>query len=221
MRACELIQNPSVEYYAGCFFPSLQRQIQVCGNEIDTYQIERQAYERCLSNYYQIILRNVSTTYTTELQRKIGACIMKYGYTWDIANNKCIGTDLLCVSYGKNSRVFNGASGKPLCFCDSGYVRNAGDTTCVPDTGFVAASSSTIAAVRLAVNLSLGASGNDVVVLQKFLQGKNFLKIPAGVKEGYFGALTKKAVVDFQKSVGLPATGYFGPLTRAVINKQL
>ncbi|GEM_PF-5839301 len=222
VRACELLQNPSVQYYAGCLFPSLQRQIQICGNEIDTYQIERQVYEQCLSNYYQTILNNVSTTYTAELQKQMNACIRKYGYTWDMANNKCVGTDLLCVmSFGKNSRVFNGASGKPLCFCDSGFVRNAGDTECVPDTSSVAASSSAVAVVRLAVNLGLGAFGNDVVVLQRFLQSKNFLKIPAGVKEGYFGMLTKKAVADFQKSVGLPATGYCGPLTRAIINKQL
>ena len=135
--------------------------------------------------------------------------------------NKCVGTDLLCVmSFGKNSRVFNGASGKPLCFCDSGFVRNASDTECVPDAGFAAASSSVAAVVNLTANLGLGASGNDVIVLQKFLQGKNFLKIPAGIKEGYFGPLTRKAVIDFQKSAGLPATGYCGPLTRAVINKQ-
>ena len=210
-----------MEYYTGCLFPSLQRQIEVCGNEINIYQIERQAYQQCLSNYYQTIFRNVSATYTAELRQKINACIMNYGYTWDTGNNKCIGTDLLCAKFGANSRIFNGADEKTSCICDSGYARNASDTACVPYTDSAASSSSAAATISLAVNLNLGASGNDVIVLQRFLQGKNFLKIPAGVKEGYFGTLTKKAVADFQKSAGLPATGYCGPLTRAVINKQL
>ena len=91
VRACELIQNPSVQYYAGCFFPSLQRQIQICGNEIDTYQIGRQVYEQCLQNYYQTILNNVGTTYTIELRQKMNACIMKYGYTWDMAKTNAWG----------------------------------------------------------------------------------------------------------------------------------
>lgn len=69
-------------------------------------------------------------------------------------------------------------------------------------------------------NLTLSSSGNDVVTLQKFLVDKGFLTIPVGVAEGYFGSLTKQALVSFQSSVGLPDTGYCGPMTRQIINGQ-
>jgi murein L,D-transpeptidase YcbB/YkuD len=69
-------------------------------------------------------------------------------------------------------------------------------------------------------NLSVGASGSSVINLQEFLVSKGFLALPAGMTEGYFGNLTKKALVSFQASVGLPATGYCGPMTRTAINSS-
>jgi hypothetical protein len=40
--------------------------------------------------------------------------------------------------------------------------------------------------------------------------------MPAGVSKGYFGALTKSAVMKWQAAVGIsPAAGYFGPISRA------
>ena len=68
-------------------------------------------------------------------------------------------------------------------------------------------------------NLKLGARGADVVALQSFLESKGLLTMPAGVAKGYFGGLTKSAVVAYQISKGVtPASGYFGPLTRATAN---
>lgn len=70
-------------------------------------------------------------------------------------------------------------------------------------------------------NLKLGARGADVVALQSFLESKGLLTMPAGVAKGYFGGLTKSAVVAFQISKGVtPASGYFGPLTRAAANSD-
>ena len=66
--------------------------------------------------------------------------------------------------------------------------------------------------------LSVGSTGNDVVALQSFLVSKGFLTMPAGVAEGYFGSLTKAAVVAYQASVSLPSTGYVGPMTVKVLN---
>ena len=66
--------------------------------------------------------------------------------------------------------------------------------------------------------LTVGSTGADVVALQSWLVSNNFLTIPAGVAEGYFGSLTKAAVVAYQASVGLPNTGYVGPLTVAKLN---
>ncbi len=72
--------------------------------------------------------------------------------------------------------------------------------------------------------LSRGAQGNDVSELQKLLASGGFLKTEP---TGYFGALTEKALQDFQKKVGLislgsPETtgwGVFGPKSRAFIAK--
>jgi hypothetical protein len=66
--------------------------------------------------------------------------------------------------------------------------------------------------------LRVGSTGADVVALQSFLVDGGFLTMPAGVSMGYFGGLTKAAVVKYQASVSLPATGFVGPLTVAKLN---
>ncbi len=59
-------------------------------------------------------------------------------------------------------------------------------------------------------NLTPGASNSDIKRLQQLL----------GVQStGYFGALTKKAVMDFQKKYGLPQVGTVGPMTRAKLKE--
>jgi hypothetical protein len=63
-------------------------------------------------------------------------------------------------------------------------------------------------------SLSLGKEGSDVISLQTFLENKGFLTIPQGVAKGYFGNITKKALIKYQKSVGISPIGIFGPLTR-------
>jgi hypothetical protein len=66
--------------------------------------------------------------------------------------------------------------------------------------------------------LKVGSTGADVTALQSMLSSNGFLTMPAGVSMGYFGQLTKAAVVKYQASVGLPATGFVGPLTIAKLN---
>lgn len=59
-------------------------------------------------------------------------------------------------------------------------------------------------------NLTIGSKGEDVKILQKNL----------GVEvTGYFGNLTKKAVISWQKQNNLSATGYFGVMSRSIWNK--
>ena len=67
-------------------------------------------------------------------------------------------------------------------------------------------------------NLETGDSGADVINLQKYLEKKGFLTMPQGVSEGYFGLLTKKALIVFQRVADIPATGYCGTITRGIIN---
>ncbi len=70
-------------------------------------------------------------------------------------------------------------------------------------------------------NLSVGSTGADVSALQAFLISKGFdIKAVSSkaVAPGYFGSQTKSAVSAYQASVGLPSTGFVGPLTRGVLN---
>ena len=70
-------------------------------------------------------------------------------------------------------------------------------------------------------NLTLGNTGADVAALQTLLitKGFNIPDITSGQNApGTFGATTKEAVILYQASIGQPATGFVGPLTRAVLN---
>lgn len=64
-------------------------------------------------------------------------------------------------------------------------------------------------------NLMMSSRGSGVTALQTFLETEGYLTMPSGVAKGYFGSITKMALIKYQASVGLPATGFFGPLTRA------
>jgi len=67
-------------------------------------------------------------------------------------------------------------------------------------------------------DLTIGSSGLDVIQLQNFLKTSGFLTMPASVGEGYFGNLTKEALIQYQLSKDIqPASGYFGSKTRAVV----
>lgn len=70
-------------------------------------------------------------------------------------------------------------------------------------------------------SLSIGARGQDVILLQSTLERKGLLSIPTGVVRGYFGLLTGAAVGKYQTSVGLPPVGQMGPLTRAKLNTEI
>lgn len=67
-------------------------------------------------------------------------------------------------------------------------------------------------------DLTIGSTGADVVALQTALVAGGQLVMPAGVNMGYFGGLTKTAVIAYQVSKGINGTGYVGPLTRAALN---
>lgn len=68
--------------------------------------------------------------------------------------------------------------------------------------------------------LSLGMSGDDVLQLQKLLSQYHSV-YPEGKLTGYFGGLTKQAVVRFQRKYNLSPVGVVGPLTRDILNKML
>jgi hypothetical protein len=68
-------------------------------------------------------------------------------------------------------------------------------------------------------DLTVGSKGADVSALQQILVNGGYLTMPVGVAYGYFGALTKSAVIKYQLAKGItPAAGYFGPKTRGIVN---
>jgi peptidoglycan hydrolase-like protein with peptidoglycan-binding domain len=66
------------------------------------------------------------------------------------------------------------------------------------------------ASVTFTRDLTVGSSGADVTALQN--------AIGVSPATGYFGSITKAAVMAYQASKGIPSTGYVGPLTRASLN---
>jgi hypothetical protein len=73
-------------------------------------------------------------------------------------------------------------------------------------------------------DLKLGQTGSDIRALQQYLNTHGFIIATTGFgSPGHettkFGPATQKGLKALQKSLGLPATGFFGPMTRAKINK--
>jgi hypothetical protein len=74
-------------------------------------------------------------------------------------------------------------------------------------------------------NISVNTYSPDIKALQQFLNRNGYIISKTGPgslgnETNFFGTLTFKALVRFQKSVGLPATGYFGPMTRNIIKNS-
>lgn len=73
-------------------------------------------------------------------------------------------------------------------------------------------------------NLSFGSIGQDVKELQKYLNNKGFFVAQSsygspGQETTFFGRLTQAALIKFQKAKAIvPAWGFFGPITRKVVN---
>lgn len=84
-----------------------------------------------------------------------------------------------------------------------------------------------VSKITIKRDLKLGDTGKDVEVLQKFLikqaKGGEAKKLANVTSYGKFGPTTEKALIEYQKSIGIsPAKGIFGPKTRAyLVNKGL
>jgi len=67
-------------------------------------------------------------------------------------------------------------------------------------------------------DLTMGSKNSDVSSLQAVLISNGY-SIPAGAT-GYFGAQTRSALAAWQSATGIsPAVGYFGPISRAALNR--
>ncbi len=82
---------------------------------------------------------------------------------------------------------------------------------------FAATPALTNAATYLTSDLQVGSTGAQVSALQLFLAEDPAI-YPQALMTGYFGSLTKAAVIRFQARYGIPQVGRVGPQTRAKIN---
>lgn len=70
-------------------------------------------------------------------------------------------------------------------------------------------------------DLTVGSTGQDVVILQGLLSELGYLHVPFGVPLGYFGSLTKAALAKYQSDMNVaPASGYYGVLTKIAMRTQ-
>ena len=76
-------------------------------------------------------------------------------------------------------------------------------------------------------DLKFGMTDPDVKSLQQFLNSHGFPVAQSGAgspgtETEYFGSLTQKALIAFQKANNIhPAVGYFGTITRTKVNSLL
>jgi peptidoglycan hydrolase-like protein with peptidoglycan-binding domain len=88
-------------------------------------------------------------------------------------------------------------------------------------TGVAVLALASVTSAAFMTNLTVGSTGSDVTALQTWLitNGFHIASVEAGTAaKGYFGSQTKAALAQYQASVGLPSTGFFGPLTQAKLN---
>jgi hypothetical protein len=66
------------------------------------------------------------------------------------------------------------------------------------------------------VDMQLGQTSNEIKLLQQRMIYEGYLSPDCAT--GYFGSLTKKAVIAYQQAKMLPNTGYVGSMTRSSLN---
>jgi len=92
----------------------------------------------------------------------------------------------------------------------------------LPQTGLLTISSGHLpaffAAAGSSAPMGLGTTNAHVKSLQASLVAGGYLKLNATTN--YFGSLTQKAVISFQKAHGLPQTGVVDATTFAAMNKK-
>jgi hypothetical protein len=117
------------------------------------------------------------------------------------------------ASISGNTLMLNGA------MTGSGTVTvcSTGGNSCLPISFTVApALTGTGGGYFYDTDLTVGMSGQDVMELQTRLRDEGYFTVDP---TGYFGPLTRSAVMAYQSAMGIPATGYVGPLTRARLNQ--
>ncbi len=185
----------------------LQGQLANCQSEINLYNSQLQTYSQCLSNEQaqrQATMQQFLATHTQQSQ--------------SAQSSSAITPTQNSVTPSTAPRPTAPAPVVPPAL-PSQPQASTPPPVVPPVSPLVAAPAPRQAeSFSISGNMKVGQSGQSVITLQKFLESKNLLTLPAGMAEGYFGNLTKQALIAFQKSAGLPATGFCGTMTRAAIS---
>ena len=70
-------------------------------------------------------------------------------------------------------------------------------------------------------DLQVGSAGNGVTELQAFLGEQGYFTVAPEISLGYFGNITKAALVKYQASHNVPTTGSFGYMTKSAIQQEM
>lgn len=75
-------------------------------------------------------------------------------------------------------------------------------------------------------NATIRSINNEVINIQRMLNTMGYTVATTGVgskgnESSFFGQRTRLALIRFQKAFAIPATGFFGPLSRAAMNRIL
>jgi peptidoglycan hydrolase-like protein with peptidoglycan-binding domain len=123
------------------------------------------------------------------------------------------------LSFGSNVVGAPGSNNNSSCNCASGYQWNSSKTACqvipAPTTN---ATYSPAGSGSFTSALQVGSSGDQVTLLQTLLIKLGYF---SGGITGYYGSMTKAAVVTYQTSHGISPTGMVGPKTMASLNSDL
>lgn len=124
-----------------------------------------------------------------------------------------LGLSLSSLAYAHEDGTVHQHEALMSAYTSGSLQRNTISTT---TTEFITASSSQVCR-KFSRGLALGSRGNDVKELQEMLYDNGYLSASS---TGYFGPMTKAAVVKFQKEGGLNPSGYFGELSRKQHEKR-
>lgn len=75
--------------------------------------------------------------------------------------------------------------------------------------------------VLVGQDLTVGSTGDGVVVLQSLLSELGYLSVPQRIPLGYYGSMTKNALANYQMALNVsPTGGYFGQETKLAMHSH-
>ncbi len=181
----------------------------------DPLFINKSGLVRTLPNQITIVMTNVTTKAVAKVAAVATGLAMAvsmlafapYAHAASLTDAQVQSILSLLSSFGADSatiaNVQSALTGQPT----SGTTTGGGTNACFSGT----------------TNLTLGSTGADVMELQKYLNANGSVVSATGAgsvgnETDYFGSRTKAALAKWQSNNGVsPASGYFGPITRAKI----